>query len=248
MILPDWGPSLRFPLEENPKTLTDATLRRLRRDIISGLLKPGQKLRVQELTTAYDVGTSPLREALFQLASDGFVRSSGQRGFTVAGLSNMELLDITHWRCTLECEALRRSLVNRSVDWEAELISAHHRLKGVEQDPGHSDDEIADHWERQHWLYHLTLYSRCGSAWLLRFCELLGEHGERYRRSFVTYRNIPSKIGAEHQAILDAILAKKGDEAIAILAQHIERAAEMATAHLFEYAGTRNEHIGAADE
>lgn len=225
----EWGPQLRLPTDDSPKTLTAATLIHLRNDIVAGRLEPGQKLRIQELTHNYNVGSSPLREALFQLASDGFVRVSGQRGFRVAELSLADLEDIIEWRIHNECEALRRSCENRTVEWEGELIAALHKLKAIEEDDELDDETAGDLWEEQHRVFHFTLYNRCGSAWLLRFCELLSEHGERYRRAFVEYQNIDPQIFVEHKEILDAVLAKKTDKAVVILERHIQHAARLAT-------------------
>ena len=222
-----WGPRLRLNKSEEPKTLTDATLHRLRRDIISGKLVAGQKLRAQELMAAYSVGTSPLREALFQLVSDGLVLSEGQRGFQVANLSNPELLEITEWRAHLECIALSRAIEQGDVEWEAVAVAAFHRLKRLEE---MELDEVvmADLWEDRHTEFHFALYQGCGSPWLLRFCEMLGEHAQRYRRAFVRYRRITPSIMEEHKAILDAAIARRQEEAVGLLDAHIRHASDMA--------------------
>ena len=219
-------------IKRQPKTLTDATLQRIRGDIISQRLKPGEKLKAQELTQRYSVGNSPLREALFQLVSDRFVKSDGQRGFSVTELTASDLMDITNWRAELECTALQLSMSNRTVEWESEVIAAHHRLEGLQIKTGLDRDEAADIWEARHREYHFTLYSRCGSPWLLRFCELLADHGERYRRGFVDYPRVPESIRTEHKAILDAVVNQQDAEAIDLLRKHILTAASLASEHL----------------
>jgi hypothetical protein len=54
-----------------PQTLSDEADRHLRRDVIAGRLVPGSRLRIDRLKVAYDIGASPLREALSRLASEG---------------------------------------------------------------------------------------------------------------------------------------------------------------------------------
>jgi GntR family carbon starvation induced transcriptional regulator len=54
------------------------SLARLREDVVSGRLKSGLKVKSESLKEIYGVGTSPIREALFQLAGEGLVRVEGQ--------------------------------------------------------------------------------------------------------------------------------------------------------------------------
>src|SRR5579863_3457019 len=84
------------------QTLASTALERLRADILSCRLQPGQRLRFEELRTGYDLGLSPLREALMRLASEGLVRVEDHRGFRVAPISRSDLLDITFVRKELE--------------------------------------------------------------------------------------------------------------------------------------------------
>ena len=227
----EWGPTLRSGPAKAHKTLTEETLARLRRDIVSGEFEAGQKVKSEDLKKRYQVGTSPIREALFQLVSEGLVRSDGQRGFRVAALRQEELLDITDWRARLECEALRRAIAAGDVEWEARAVAAFHRLKHVEGQSGLDPKEAADLWEDHHRSFHFALYSACGSPWLLRFCELLIQHGERYRRAYIAYPRISSSIAAEHQAIMDAAMARDVDRAASVLEQHIRHAADLALVH-----------------
>lgn len=227
----DWGPTLRVGQAREHKTLTEQTLARLRQDIVSGAFEPGQKVKSDDLKRRYEVGTSPIREALFQLVSEGLVRSDGQRGFRVAELRQEELLDITDWRARLECEALRRAIATGDMEWEARIVAAFHRLSRVEGQSGLDPREAADLWEEHHRAFHFALYSGCGSPWLLRFCELLIQHGERYRRAYIAYPRISSSITAEHQAIMDAAMAREAERASDLLERHIRHAADLALAH-----------------
>lgn len=226
-----WGPSLRIGSPHQPKTLTDVTLERLRQDIVAGRLKSGVKIKSEDLKALYGVGTSPVREALFQLAGEGLVRVDGQKGFRVAELNENELIDVTDWRARLEGEALRRSIANGDLNWEANAIAALHKLKGIQSSTDFTKGKAADLWERQHSEFHFALYSKCGSPWLLRFCELLIQNGERYRRCFVEYRSIDPSITEEHEALLDAAVKRDVEKAVAILEKHIRHAENLAQKH-----------------
>ena len=56
---------------EPPGTFIEAVQQRLRADIVSGKLAPREKLRLSELKNRYEMGSSPLREALSRLVGEG---------------------------------------------------------------------------------------------------------------------------------------------------------------------------------
>src|ERR1700679_2577350 len=108
--------------EETTKTLTEAIVNRVRADILRCKLKPGDKLRVEELRATYGAGGSPVREALSRLTSVGLVRAEGQRGFTVSEVSTDDLLDLMRIRIWVETSALRSSIDNGDRNWEANIL------------------------------------------------------------------------------------------------------------------------------
>lgn len=83
---------------ENTATLATAVYERLRADLISSALLPGEKLRMERLRERYGVGASPLREALNRLVSEGLVAQIDQKGFRVADVSLEELQELTQAR------------------------------------------------------------------------------------------------------------------------------------------------------
>lgn len=60
-------------------TLTDKVSKMICQDILTGELKPGQKLVVAELKQKYNVGASPIREALVQLSWSKYVKLEPQK-------------------------------------------------------------------------------------------------------------------------------------------------------------------------
>ena len=83
---------------ESPATASEMAVRFLMRDLVRGALPPGHKLKLRELTQRYRIGASPMREALAQLASGGFVQLEANKGFRVAPVSLSHLVDITETR------------------------------------------------------------------------------------------------------------------------------------------------------
>ena len=203
-----------------PKTLVESAYRALRRDIIEGRLAPEEKLRVEHLKDNYGVGAGTLREALSLLISDALVVAQGQRGFRVAPVSLEDFEDITRNRVMLECEALRQSVNAGDDAWEAELIGAFHRLSKAEEKLIATDDR--EEWEERNRIFHEVLISACPSRWLKHFLSILYHQAERYRRLSLYLQPIPRDIHAEHEALMQAALARDAEKATAVLAEHIQ--------------------------
>ncbi len=199
----------------------------LRSDLLGGELEPGSKLAIEALAERYATSATPLREALNRLVSDGLVERREQRGFVVAAISAQDLAEITKTRCWLEEVALRESIAAHSTAWEEALVLAHHRLAKTPRSL--SDREFQDNpdWEPLHRAFHRALISGCGSRWLLNFCDQLADQHHRYRRLSAPRAFAKRGVSTEHQQLVDAALAGRADEAVALLKTHFERTASI---------------------
>jgi DNA-binding GntR family transcriptional regulator len=209
-------------------TLASHAYQRLREDIISARHTPGGKLRIQELCTRYDVGPSPIREALNRLSRDGLVTQSDHRGFSVTPLSREHLDELTKTRCWLNELALRQSMANGDSAWEEGVVLAYHRLSRVPRYLSeHDRASYNPDWEKAHRAFHASLIAACGSRWLTAFCEQLFDAADCYRHlsRVSSLKRGPRK--DEHKAMVDAILARDADKAAKLLRTHFTRTAEL---------------------
>ncbi|MEP0941505.1 MAG: GntR family transcriptional regulator [Rhizobiaceae bacterium] len=205
------------------ESMTSRAYMRLREDIISGELKPGRKLKIEELRRKYDVGTSPIREALSLLTSDHFVERIDQRGFRVSDVSAQEFEELLKTRCWLEERALRESIANGSPEWEERVVLANYRLSRMPRSEA-SDTFVANkEWEAQHKHFHMALISECGSSMLLKFCDQLYDQAIRYRQLSGSKAYPSRDVAEEHNAICDSVLARDADLAAGLLIRHYRR-------------------------
>ena len=87
-------PPARLPMSTAlPPTLVEKVFVQLRRDILQGAHKPGEKLKLEVLQAHYGLSSSPLREALNRLAQEGLVSTDERRGFRAAPMSQMAQRD-----------------------------------------------------------------------------------------------------------------------------------------------------------
>ncbi|MGE5794375.1 MAG: GntR family transcriptional regulator [Bacteroidota bacterium] len=202
-------------------TLATAISDRIRSEILSGKKKPGTKLRLDEIKAEFGVSWSPIREGLSRLLAEGLVTTEDQRGFRVAPVSRDDLADIIRNRVALESMALRASIERGDDAWEADLLSAHHRLSKFET--RRWEGRELDEWETWHRTYHDALIRGCGSPILLQFCGVLHDMNARYRRLFLSTHEPDRDVAAEHRAIAEATLARDVAGACRLLEAHIER-------------------------
>src|SRR5947207_8644017 len=85
--------------ESAKETLASLVYDRLRQDIITVAIEPGEKLHIRSLCDRFNVGLSPVREALSRLSTEGLVAQSDHRGFAVKPMSEDDLVDLTRARC-----------------------------------------------------------------------------------------------------------------------------------------------------
>jgi len=189
------------------RSLTTAVFARLRAEILSCRLKPGEKLLIAGLARRFTVSLSAVREALSRLAAEGLVMSEDQRGFHVSPVSADQLRDLTRTRIDIEALALRRSIELGDSGWEREVREASERLMAAPLPRAGDAGPQFERWRALHHRFHLALVSACGSAWLLRLRETLYDQSERYR--FLAYGVRPRDIAADPAAWGDVIVGRK---------------------------------------
>src|SRR4051812_6824836 len=115
---------------ESPPTRTHWVDTRLRRQILSGALAPGTKLRAEHLAEPLGVSPPPLREAFQRLAGEGLVVIEPQRGARVAPIDEDDALELYDLRLLLEPPAMRASMAHTDAVHPEEGADAHIRLGG----------------------------------------------------------------------------------------------------------------------
>ena len=231
-----FGGSKPAALSEAPsvESLTSRIYLQLKQDIISGHLLPGRKLKIEELRRLYDVGTSPIREALSLLTSDHLVERLDQRGFRVSNVSETEFLELLKTRCWLEEKALRESIKNGSDGWEERVVLANHRLSRIPRSESSNYFVANAKWEEAHKHFHMTLIAECGSSILLEFCDQLYDQNIRYRQLSGATAYPKRNITDEHSLICEAVLARDTDRAAELLIGHYQNTGIFVTRELVE--------------
>jgi DNA-binding GntR family transcriptional regulator len=182
---------------------------------VTGALRPGERLDEQGLATRFGVSRTPIREALIQLATAGLVTLQPRRGAFVASLSLKEIIERFEVMAALEgaCGTLA---ARRITDEERRELIETHGACAREAAGGSSD---AYYYANEH--FHHIIYAACHNAFLAEQACQLHDRLKPYRRLQLRARSRVASSLAEHQGIVDAILAGEGDKAERLLKDHI---------------------------
>lgn len=206
------------------ETVGDVAFRRIRWDIVHGRLKPGQKLRLDELKERYVVSVSTLREILSRLTVEEFVSAEGQRGFEVTRVSQAGLRDVAELRLLLETHALRKSIADGDLNWEGAVVSAHYKLSAVEKNLIGGDQSQIEKWVEQDWGFHHATISACNAPALMSTHSSVFDRFLRYHMLVLDFRGKPA--AAEHERLRDLALARDAETAIEVLTAHVQSGVE----------------------
>ncbi len=193
----------------------------LKQDILSGYFQPGEKLKMTRLKARYQVGVSPLREALSQLLIEQLVVVENQRGFRVHPVSREEMLDIYATRAEIEALCVGLAVEKGDDEWEAGILAAAHTMHKF----GEMIDKDPQEWERRHQAFHTAIARGCNSPTLLQVRRSLYEKASRYRNLWLKKNMADTSVfdanQKEHQQLIDALLAGDGDTARELIRQHL---------------------------
>lgn len=212
------------------QTKVSKVLESLRHDITTGIFAPGEKLPMKNLKQRYNIGFSPLREALSRLVSHGLVRLEEQCGFSVAPLSLSELYDLYKMRTYIEELALRLSMEHGDDRWEADIVASWHRYeKYIHPNKNKHPDPVQ--WDSLQKEFLFNLVKACQSPWLLKIRELLYDQAERYRSVCLNEHHLNKKFllafVEENQRLVNAVLARDTDLAVSITNEGWESSIKM---------------------
>jgi DNA-binding GntR family transcriptional regulator len=209
-------------------TIGETAYRRMRMDIVFGRLAPGEKLKLDRISEAYQISISTLRELLNRLCSEGLAVAEGQRGFEVAPVSAEDFREVAAMRQLLECHALEQSFQRGDLDWEGRVVAAHHKLSVMEKRMIAGDRSEPEIWKHCDWQFHHALISACGSKVLLDTHAAIYDKYLRYQMVAVIFRG--EIAASQHQKLLECALVRDFATAQTVLVDHIQGCVDHALA------------------
>ena len=199
----------------------DAVYQALRQAIVSSLMKPGERLNVDELAQKLGVSLTPVRSAIQQLANAGLVEIRPRSGTFVASLSPQDVEETFEIRCALECLAGEKAIANIT----PQKIKRLQELLRTLRRPVRNEEDRSTHGRANSDL-HRGIVEAAGSRRLLEMYEALNAH-IKIARIHSAEANWPMRMEqeeSEHEEIVAALENRDARALVAALRKHIYRA------------------------
>ncbi|NLJ75995.1 MAG: GntR family transcriptional regulator [Peptococcaceae bacterium] len=197
------------------KPLRELVFDSLRKAIIHGKLRPGERLMEIQLAEEMGVSRTPVREAIRKLELDGFVVMVPRRGAYVAGVSVKDIADVFEVRSALEGLAAGLAAERITEEEMEELEKVIYQISGEEDvlTVVKKDNE-----------FHELIYTASRNRRLTQIIKNLSEQINRFR---LTSLSVPGRLKIavdEHKKIIEAICERDVDLANKLASEHMENA------------------------
>ncbi|MGE5145331.1 MAG: GntR family transcriptional regulator [Candidatus Eiseniibacteriota bacterium] len=194
------------------ETRADALRRRLADEIITGRLRPGDRLDEREIATRFGLSRTPVREALRQLAAIGLAELRPHRGVIVARPGDDYLTETFELMADLEALCAKYAAMRMSAA-ERRALEACHLTSGVMVRTGDREAYAAHNTE-----LHGLIYRGSHNRALEESAQALRRRLAPYRRGQFSVLGRLASSFAEHEQVVNAIV--RGDAMTAATAVH----------------------------
>lgn len=186
----------------------------LRQRIVRWELPHGHRLTEQELTDEYGVSRSPVREALRQLAAEGYVEIVPRAGYRVVQPSVEEIEDLYEYRLALELMVIERLARHVRRTGDTQWVES---LRDVPLTEGFADADRA---------FHEGLARAAGNHAIHEALTTINDRLMVFREMEAEVPGRYEQTNEQHQAVLDALMKGDEDAACAAIRRNINGALE----------------------
>ena len=210
---------------EGYELLSQKVYRALKTEIIKGSLKPGTKLSEGKIAEQMGVSRTPVREALKELAAEGFVKMNPNQAVVVSNASVEDVQEVLQIRGVLEGLAARLATKMISEEEIKELEKYQKQMEYYTK----KDDVLA--FSEMDAEFHELILNVCGNNRLIQIRKNLSDQAHRYR---IRSLSVPGRLKyslKEHQEIVEALKRKNAEQADRLSQKHIENVLANILAH-----------------
>jgi GntR family carbon starvation induced transcriptional regulator len=208
-----------------PETLTESVRAALRRDVLSLAFAPGSHLSVRQLRERYEVGATPVREALWSLVGEGLIIAQPQHGFRVVDAQRERLLDLMRLRQRLEPWLLAQAMRQAGAEWRQRVEKSFAAFAPADAKIG-DRRPIDGQWEMLHRRFHVSLVEGSAMPSLAQTIAACYEETDRFRRLASPDLGATAGAKGDHEELFCLIMAGESEAAIALLNRHISDTTE----------------------
>lgn len=208
-------------------TSTEEVTTLLREHVMSGQIRPGERLQQERLARTFGVSRTPLRTALANLATEGLLQYEANRGYTVRAFKRKDIIDGYAARSVLEglaaATVARHGLPDLVLEELDQLLAIGDRALAK----GTLDPIDLDAYRRMNVDFHDRIIEEAKNQWiveLVRQTQLIPFASNR----MIVWQDYDIMLRShdDHRRLVDAIVKRDPTRAEALLREHITFAGE----------------------
>ena len=193
----------------------DKLISDIRKEVSSGILKPGDQLEVTALAERFGVSRTPIREAIRTLVESGVLETRPRKGSFVRVLSAKQLLDLFQVAAELEGMACRLAALSLTKENVEAIESGLAKCTQAAEFQNNAEYAMAN------LDFHTAIHNASGNDWLIEQLRQLQINLNSYRTMPYEIRGRLNKSTDEHKIICDAILSGDGEHACNLMRDHM---------------------------
>ena len=206
--------------------LRDVVFNTLRQAILTGELKPGERLMEIHLADRLGVSRTPIREAIRKLELEGLVVMIPRKGAQVAKITEKNLKDVLEVRRALDTLAVRLACKRMDDTYKKQLREACDEFAKVVKCSNTKDITEADV------RFHDIINQSTGNDRLIQLVNNLAEQMYRYRLEYIKDAAYHNRLIDEHEEIYNAIMERDEERAAKAVVVHIDNQEASILEHL----------------
>ncbi|HEX7433772.1 MAG TPA: GntR family transcriptional regulator [Anaerolineaceae bacterium] len=201
----------------------------LKKDLLSCVLMPGSRVAQPELVKRYDLGVTPIREALKRLEHEGFVRSLPRYGYLITPITIKDVENLYDFRIVLE-KASVHFAIEKAPDCRLTQIQQAADFSYVYKDRGSYLDFLD-----QNARFHVSIAASTGNTKLADVLTTTLNEMIRIFNLGLDLRDSASEMRREHIDLVQAMSARDGERAEKIIVEQITSSRKRVMEMLVQY-------------
>jgi DNA-binding GntR family transcriptional regulator len=210
----------------NRNPLSQQIMTELKEEIISGRLRPNQKISIEELAQRWKVSTTPVRDAVHNLELAGFVVVSPRKSITVANLDLKAFKDVFDLRIALECCAVELAILRIP---DRVLEGALESFRCANED--YRTTGSLARLEQVDNLVHQIILDYCDNEKLVSTMDQLHDLVSWARRIVINQPKSYGEAAGEHIRILECLQSRQVQLAVQAMRSHLANSFERTVAN-----------------
>lgn len=195
------------------KTKSGMVYNKMREDILSGKIVPGDRLLVSSIAKNYRISEIPVREAFQRLSQEGLLTTRPHTGFIVSSVSEKDIENIFSVRVELESLATKQAAMKINSE---EIEKLDKMIDEVERN--FVEDDYIGYWKSNR-VWHFTLYGFSGNDVVVRILNQLFDYSSRYPTYYTKQSEVEHSLSF-HREIITALKNHDAEMAESLIKIH----------------------------